>query len=85
MGSEILGLDKIGKISGVKVFTDSGLSIREQFRFPRSKRKRIKKKWRKQRGNWRNNPDPNVYCVGRDVMVMHPAVAHKIEDKLDNQ
>lgn len=39
---------------GIEIIVDERLGRRrEQFRFPRSKKKRIRKKWRKRAANWR--------------------------------
>ncbi len=40
---------------------DATFTIREQFRFPRSKKARIRKKWRKNQENWRMSPSPDVF------------------------
>jgi hypothetical protein len=53
-------------------------AICEQFRFPRSKKKRIRKKWAKRPENWRVVPDPSyVFNVStldlhRGPIVMEP-------------
>ena len=61
---------------GMGVVEDSNLI--EQYRFPRSKRKRIRKKWSKDKeGNF--EPSTKVYYVaGR--MLCHPIVAQALRE-----
>jgi len=44
---------------------------RYQYRFPRSKKKRIRKKWRKDRRNWKNAHVPKIYIIN-GMIVMDP-------------
>lgn len=61
-----------------KIYSNPNLT--EQFRFPVSKRKRIRKKWSKRPENWR--PSRSVYVVGEHGeggMFCHPIVKTGIE------
>lgn len=58
-------------IAGLKVVIDPGLSERKQIRFPRSRARRIQKKWRKRESNFRHVPRTEIYKVG-DKLIMHP-------------
>ena len=49
------GLPK-GGIFGVRIVEDSSATKRMQVRFPKSKKRRIRKKWRKDPRNWRDVP-----------------------------
>jgi hypothetical protein len=57
------------------------LTERLQVKFPRSKKKRIRRKWAKDQRNWKTVPQGVVYVVdGR--MVMHPDLAGKLAEEL---
>ena len=54
-----------------------------QVRFPRSKKARIRKKWRKQRKNYDRQQvrDPKIYKVG-NMVVCHPNVMSDIKGSI---
>ncbi len=54
---------RASSVLGVPFYTQDLLVRRRQVRFPRSKRRRIRKKWRKNPKNWITEPDPNVYLM----------------------
>lgn len=62
MSASFAGLKCIESIYCVK---------RWQFRFPHSKKKRIRAKWSKRNENWKSLPDPQFYQIG-DTLVGHP-------------
>lgn len=49
-----------------------------QYRFPRSKKKRIRKKWAKNSRNWRHEPMKVIWQMG-DTVYAHPAVIDRIK------
>jgi hypothetical protein len=55
----------------------------EQTRFPRSKKKRIRRKWKADPRNWRIRivPWDYVFTCG-NVLWMHPAIARKVQDEI---
>lgn len=56
----------------VQVVDTLGLEWR-QFRFPRSKAKRVRKKWRKNRRNFRPHQEPAFYqLVAQNLIVTNP-------------
>lgn len=62
----------------------------EQVRFPRSKKKRIRKKWRKDRRNWRQLPEPaRCYLVGPSplscVMICNPLGFAEMQAELERK
>ena len=60
--------------TGMDIIENVYLMLRQQFRFPRSKKRRIRKKWTKREGNVRYQPDPNLYILDKQkVTVGHPA------------
>ena len=61
-------------IFGVRVVVSKNIPIdrvRVQYRFPRSKRKRIRKKWREDMKNWKWEERHNAYMFG-GTMYVHP-------------
>lgn len=68
-------------LDGLKIVTSNYLTKRVQFRFPRSKKKRIRRKWAKQAKNWRNIDNGNAYQIG-DTLIVPPSVYEKIVEKL---
>ena len=57
----------------VRVFVDPLVPKERQVRFPRSKKRRIRKKWRKNKGNYA----PCFYRINGDLWV-HPAVRDRV-------
>lgn len=54
--------------------------ITEQFRFPRTKKRRIRNKWSKRPENWR--PSRRAYLTG-DTLYVHPKMATLIRAQMD--
>lgn len=67
LGGEKMQLEQLGSI---KVFCSPNIRQLRQFRFPRSKKKRIRRKWAKRPENSRFFPW--VVKMGRDTYLMHP-------------
>ncbi len=65
-------------ISGIAVTPNVFMpeTKRVQFRFPRSKRRRIRKKWRKRAANFRE--EPVAWLIGGEVFC-HPNVYEKFK------
>lgn len=59
----------------VRIVSSPGMM--EQFRFPRSKGKRLRKKWRKDRRNWRPMRSA-LHDVERGVVYAHPVVVERL-------
>jgi hypothetical protein len=57
-------------------FTD-----RKQFRFPRSKKKRIRKKWAKDKRNWKVVPEYKAVFIN-GCLYAHPDVLERIRKKV---
>lgn len=49
--------------NGMTMLSNPEMVLRRQVRFPRSKRRRIRKKWRNNPRNWVTEPDPQVYMM----------------------
>lgn len=65
-----------GQFGGLKVVTSSLCVQRGQWRFPRSKKRRIRRKWAKVAGNHRDVPAS--YVLG-DVLMCHPQVVNALK------
>lgn len=66
---------------GLKFVTDPRLVVRgPQYRFPRTKKKRILKKWQRVRANYRTLPNSNVFELpGSGVVIVHPSISDAIK------
>lgn len=60
-----------------KFYKDSSLTEYLQFRFPRSKSKRIRKKWRKKSENWKNIPLPHLFQIENFGYIGHPITVER--------
>ena len=69
---------------GYKIVTSPIMVDRFQFRFPRSKKRRIRKKWSKRYENYKTAPKEEVFIIG-DSIICHPSMAVKIEDEMKRQ
>ena len=58
---------------------------RVQFRFPRSKKRRIRAKWAKRTSNWKTVSYSVAYCIQGIGIVCHPSVADEIRAAVANQ
>lgn len=74
----------VPNIYGLPVYYDSDLVDRVQVRFPRSKKRRIRRKWAKQSCNFRHVPQTTIY-VARDFIILHPAMADRLRDRLEEE
>lgn len=63
-------------LGGIRIIASRFLPTerREQFRFPRSKKARMRKKWRKDQKNWRTvDARGDIYFIGsRTAALIHP-------------
>jgi hypothetical protein len=70
-------------VGGLRIIQSVHCTIRQQYRFPRSKRRRIRAKWAKSERNFRHLADPNMYVMrDQGAVVMHPATWRKLEREL---
>lgn len=76
----------IGMYAGMLVHESAEAVIRHQYRFPRSKSRRIRKKWAKVEDNFRGEPGALVLDVGMGkVLIVHPVVlAHLNRQRPDS-
>lgn len=64
-----------------RIFESPYLTRLVQTRFPRSKKRRIRKKWAKRQENFRSEPDPCAYILS-GVLYAHPATARAMKADL---
>jgi len=68
-------------LPNMRIFPNVNLMERFQFRFPRSKGRRIRTKWSKQGRNWSTRPDTHVYMTP-DGIYCHPVIASAIQNTI---
>lgn len=56
--------------------------VRKQIRFPRSKRKRVMKKWSRYERNWITEIKPCAAFVSGVGIVVHPDIARALREKI---
>lgn len=66
--------------TGLKIITSEHAQTwhREQVRFPRSKKARIRRKWSKQEKNFRSGMQPSCFRMG-DNLICHPSIAAQLQ------
>ena len=62
---------------GLQVTTNPHMTERIQTKFPRSKKRRIRKKWSKNQKNWTTRPVDKVYQMG-NTLIMHPEIFERL-------
>lgn len=67
-------VNPVRSLIGKKIISSPSLVKKIQVKFPRSKRKRIRKKFAKNEANYKTVVDESVY-VTRDCIICHPSVA----------
>ena len=70
---------------GVQIIEDSSMADRVQIHFPRSKKQRIRKKWRRKPENWIWKPWTTIYQVGNHTLLMHPSLAAELRRELEHR
>jgi hypothetical protein len=71
----------IGILYGDPLYVDDGCLVITQIRFPRSKKKRIRKKWSKSPNNFRYEPG---MCKAPYGIIVHPALYEHMKESLAN-
>lgn len=83
-----------GIFGGIKIFESAALVITKLKRFPRTKKRRIIKKWMKRPCNVITFPDPSLYVInttdtflggGDRVVIGHPETVAKVKAKLNER
>ena len=70
-------------MEGFNFISDVSLVLARQIRFPRSKRRRIRRKWARRRDNNEFTPSPSVfYCEAQKTVIAHPATIIALKAKI---
>lgn len=72
------------RLACLKLINDRFMCERKQVRFPRSKRKRIRRKWAKQAKNYRDVPLKTIYQLG-DKLIGHPETLRRLSTEVDSE
>lgn len=81
-------MDAVPFASGYKIMEDEFLCDKVQTRFPRSKKKRVRKKWSKRLDNFSFLPSKQIYVLNSPfhpsgpAIVCHPVTAAQIRRSL---
>lgn len=67
---------------GLPVVTVDHMVDKVQVKFPRSKKRRIRKKWFKNKANWKVTPQLTVLRL-RNVLYMHPARLEQLKKEFE--
>jgi hypothetical protein len=67
----------LGFFMGLRMIESRLLTDNKQVRFPRSHKKRLRKKWAKDQGNWLAVPKAEYY-VTADSIIAHPVTMAKL-------
>jgi hypothetical protein len=67
-------------INGIPVIIDLYCTTSTQYKFPHTRKKRIQKKWSKQKSNFKNVP--GAYLI-RGRLVCHPSIYDNLKKQLD--
>lgn len=62
---------------GFQIIESKTLVIKYQYRFPKSKRRRIRKKWKNNPNNYKTRPDPQYYLLNNQI-ICHPIMAERL-------
>lgn len=65
-------------VYGITIATSVLAVDRRQIRFPRSKKKRIRRKWSKRAQNFFDFP--RAFCNGSKMIICHPSVLEQMKD-----
>lgn len=72
--------------NGYKVIVSHSLETKEQFRFPISRSRRIRRKWEKRPCNYRLRWNDQIYVNERDrTMILSPRVWEKMKAQIDKE
>jgi len=77
-GDKSVCVTALKTIHGFRIIDSGFLNEMKQIRFPRSKKKRIRKKWRKDSRNWKSVPLNEVFQLGKDTLIMHTEVRRRL-------
>lgn len=67
----------------MQIIESTSLTTTTQFRFPKSKRRRIRKKWSKNPKNFRTVPRTDFFLYN-GAIICHPKMARRLRTTLQN-
>jgi hypothetical protein len=70
--------------AGMPIYQSPLLIDSRQVRFPRSKKRRIRKKWSKDKRNYKDFPSDNILVAGGSAIFIHPAKYGLFVDAIKN-
>ena len=68
----------IPKLSDIRLIPSNLLTLETQVRFPKSKKRRIRKKWTKRLTNWGEVPSPSAFMLEPWVYAVHPKMMDRM-------
>ncbi len=69
-------------LMGYRLLSSPALTVRTQVRFPRSKRKRIRKKWAKRSRNWTVRPREDFFIIAESRTILgHPQAISRLRQQ----
>lgn len=71
----------MNSINGFELIPVPSMCDRVQVRVPRSKRRRIRRKWSKRTKNWKEIPHSSIWRIGQRIYA-HPVVIDRIKAEL---
>ena len=71
-------IGQLGMVYGMPIIEDDKLIRDKQIRFPKSKGKRIRKKWRKNKHNFICVPDTETILNTPMGLICHPVLAERL-------
>jgi len=66
-------------LTGIYLVSAPSMETLVQYRFPKSKKRRICKKWAKRAENYKAVPAEHYYLVDNNTIVAHPAFLKELE------
>ena len=73
-------LAPLALFGGIRILESAQCQERVQWRFPRSKKKRIRKKWAQREENVRY--EPRAYQYGANTIICHPSYAQRLREEM---
>ncbi len=73
----------LSRINGMEIRTSTLAVTSQQSRFPRTKKKRIQKKWKKDQRNYTRKP--GMIMIGNTIALVHPAIYPHLVDAVKRQ
>ena len=76
-----LGFMVQDQLGGLRLVSNPQMCDHKQVRFPRSKKRRIRRKWAKNQKNWKDIPQSNYYICNGSI-IAHPEIIEQLKEQL---